>query len=241
MPRPDEDDEEEVGEARLTSACREGTGVLSKSVEVAGVAEEEGSTEEEADAEDADTDDADGTADVFGGDSTMVDAEDAGSAAVTVTSCVLTTVAVDTDTLTDAAASLAADADTDAGVAPDDAGAVVLAADIDEAADVPPEAAKLELELEEEVPEVAVIGPPPPPSPPPPLPPAPALADDTGAGVPTTAIGSPLGALGVAVGCTPAKFATGTVPLTVGAGRPPGYESSKMSSCAPFRKLYRFV
>lgn len=261
MPRPgvpdDEDgadDDDAVGEARFTSAWREGGGVLSNKVEVAGRADEEDESrvEDEADApmEDADdgteedrvdpapdagTDDVDALA-VDATDSTMVEAVDAGTgAAVIVTNCVLTTVAVDTDTLTDTDALAlppVAGAEEAAEDAAEDEGAVKFA-DADDDADVAPEETRLELDEEEEVavPEVVVPPPPPPPT----------AGDPTGTGVPTMAIGSPLGALGVAVGCTPAKFATGMVPLTVGEGSPSGYESSKMSSCAPLRKLYRFV
>lgn len=248
------EDEEVVGDARLTSAWTEGEGVLSKSVEVAGrteAAEEEESVENAADVaeaaefEDEDdsgtvedeatdvggdvddstdetadiadiTEDADGEAsveeDVLPAEATesvMLDAETGG--AVIVINCVLTTVAVDTtiDTLTASVAFVTED--EDAGTDADIANVELEATDEEELA----------------VPEVVV----PPPDPDPDVPVA------TGAGVPTIAMGSPLGALGVAVGCTPAKFATGTVPFTTGVGSPPGYESSKMSCCAPSRKL----
>lgn len=249
---PDDDEEEEddaVGEARFTSAWRGEGGVLSMKVDVAGSTDEEDESRVEDETEeteamcgDADndteedrgdlagdigTDDADARA-VDAADSTMVETD---GAAVIVTSCVLTTVVIDTLTDTETVALPAVDPEDAAEVAAEDAGAVDFT-EADDAADVAPEETRLELDEEREfaVPEVVV---------PPPLPPP---ADvDPGTGVPTMAIGSPLGALGVAVGCTPAKLATGTVPLTVGDGSPPGYESSKMSSCAPSRKLYRFV
>ena len=142
---------------------------------------------------------------------------------MTVTTCVLTMIAVDTtiDTLT---ASVPFVTDEEAV---DDASAGI------EDVDVVADDAGVRVDDKEEfaVPEVVVH------------PPEPVLAvtEAAGAGVPTNASGRPLGALGVAVGWTPAKFGVGTVPLTVAVGRPSGYESSKISSCAPFRKLYRFV